>query len=175
MWYVLQCQSGKEESVLHACRRALPPEAMEDAFLLRCERLWRSDGAWKPVIRTMFPGYVFLESSRPRLLAAELGRCAGTGLYRPMEEAGWLIPVYEEEEERLRELCGKRRILPLSYGYRDRESGRDRFVSGPLKGRAGQIQTIDWHRRFARLEVPLARRKAVIWAGIKPDRRFLGG
>ena len=83
-----------------------------------------------------------------------------------MEEAGWLIPVYEEEEERLRELCGKRRILPLSYGYRDRESGRDRFVSGPLKGRAGQIQTIDWHRRFARLEVPLARRKAVIWAGI---------
>lgn len=45
MWYVFQCQSGKEESVLHACRRALSPEAMEDAFLFRCERLWRSDGA----------------------------------------------------------------------------------------------------------------------------------
>ena len=85
MWYVFQCQSGKEESVLHACRRALSPEAMEDAFLFRCERLWRSDGAWKPVIRTMFPGYVFLESSRPRLLSAELGRCTG-GL------PGWRFP-----------------------------------------------------------------------------------
>ena len=166
MWYVLQCQSVKEETVLRACRWALSPEAMEDAFLFRCERLWRSGGAWKPVIRMMFPGYVFLESSRPELLSAELGRYAGTGLYRPMEEPGWLIPVYGEEEERLRELCGQRRILPISYGYRDRKSGRDRFVRGPLKDRAEQILKIDWHRRFARLEVPLARRKAVIWAGI---------
>jgi transcriptional antiterminator NusG len=170
MWYVLQCQSGKEETVLRACRKAVSPEAIEDAFLFRCERLWRSDGAWKPVIRTMFPGYVFLESSRPELLSAELERYAGVNLFRPMEEPGYLIPVYEEEEERLRELCGKRRILQISYGYRDRESGRDRFVHGPLKDWAGQIQTIDWHRRFARLEIPLARRRAVIWAGIEAQK-----
>ncbi len=172
MWYVLQCQPGREETVLRACRRALSPEALEVAFFLRSERLWRSDWAWKPVLRRMFSGCVFLESGQPELLSAELKRYPGSGMLRAAEETGGLLPIYEEEEEALRRLCGERHVLPLSYGYRDRESGQDRFVRGPLKDRAGQILNIDWHRRFARLEVSLARRKAVIWAGIGPDGRF---
>ena len=167
MWYVLQCRSGREGTVLHSCRRQLSSEALEDVFVFRCERFWRSDGAWRRVERNMFPGYVFLQSRRPELLSRELR--GYPGIFHVLEEPGYLIPVYGEEESCLRELCGARHVLSLSYGYRDREAGTDCITRGPLKGREKRLLKLDWHRRFAQVEVSLARRRAVVWAGIGLD------
>lgn len=167
MWYVLQCRAGREEMILRSCRRQLSSEALEDAFVFRCERFWRSDGAWRQVERDMFPGYVFLQSARPDMLSEELRR--HREIFHILEEPGYVIPVYEEEEASLRDLCGARHVLSVSYGYRDREAGRDCITRGPLKGRETRLLKLDWHRKFAQVEVSLARRKAVVWAGIGLD------
>ena len=163
-WYVLQGRSGQEEKIIHSCRQHLSAEALDSAFLFRCERLWRSEGEWKLTQKEMFPGYVFLESSRPDLLSIELERYRT--IFKVMEEPGYLISVYQEEEHYLRRLCGEKHLLKLSYGYKDREDGISHITEGPLMGLEQRVARFDWHRRFAQVEVPLARRKLIVWAGL---------
>ncbi len=167
MWFVVRCRSGCEEEILRSCRTRLSPGALDEAFRFRCERFWRSDGAWRRVERDMFPGYVFLQSARPELLSEEIKKYRA--ILPVLGEPGYLIPVYQEEENYLRQLCGEQHVLRLSYGYRDRKHGCDCITKGPLKEAGSRILAIDWHRRFARVEVPLARRTAVMWAGVAFD------
>lgn len=163
-WYVLQCRPEQEEKILHACRNRLSPRALEEAFVFCCERLWKVDGVWKVVKKDMFPGYVFLQSSHPGTLSRELEEFRL--IFNVMKEYGYLISVYEEEEKTLRKLCGQDHFLKMSYGYRDRERGVSLITEGPLFGMREKIIKIDWHRRFAQVELELARRRAVIWAGV---------
>lgn len=169
MWYVLKCREGQEETILRSCRQHLSGEALTEAFLFRCERLWKSGGIWKRVEKDMFPGYVFLESSRPDLLSRELDQ------YRPiltvLEEDGYLISVYQDEEESLRALCGNRHFLPLSYGYK--KDGIDHITEGPLRDMGGMIRKVDWHKRYAQVEIPIARKNALVWAGVGLDQKWI--
>ncbi|MFQ9602849.1 MAG: transcription termination/antitermination NusG family protein [Staphylococcus aureus] len=61
-WYVLQCRTGQEDKIIRSCRQHISPNALEEVFSFRCERLWRTDGVWKLVEKEMFPGYVFLRA-----------------------------------------------------------------------------------------------------------------
>lgn len=162
-WYVLYSKPGREEEIVRSLNQRLSGEALEEAFVLRSERLWRAGGgSWKRIVKDMFPGYVFLRSSHPKRLSEELKEYRR--IVRVMEEPGYLISVYEEEEQRLRRLCGERHMMELSYGYR--EDGVDHIFSGPLKGLEGQILKADWHRRFAKLECSVAGKPAAVWAGL---------
>ena len=170
-WYVLQCRIGREREIIHSLNQHLSGEALEEAFCFQSQRLWRASGGhWKPIIKDMFPGYVFMQSTHPKRLSRELEEYRG--VVRIMEEQEYLISVYEEEEERLRKLCGTAHVLGLSYGYR--ENGVDCLLEGPLKGMEKQIIKADWHRRFAQVEIPISGRKNVVWAGLGlPDERSL--
>ena len=162
-WYVIQCRPGEEERLISSCKSRISPDALQEAFFFRSERLWRAGGGnWKRIIKPMFPGYVFLQSGRPELLFQEL--TPYREFLKVMEEPGYLISLYEEEEKNLRSLCGENHLLSLSYGYR--ENGKNFILEGPLKGREERILQADWHRRYARVELPIARRKTVVWAGL---------
>lgn len=168
-WYVLQCRTGQEDNIIRSCHQHLSACALNEAFTFHCERLWRTDGAWRLVEKEMFPGYVFLESGNPELLSEELEQYRK--ILRVMEEPGYLISVYDEEERNLRELCGKNHFLKMSYGYK--ADGIDHITAGPLKGLGERIARIDWHRRFAQIEVPVARKRSVVWAGLGLDERVV--
>ena len=166
-WYVLQCRPGREGEITASLKNHLSGEALEEAFFFQSERLWRANGSWERQTKELFPGYVFLQSSSPEKLSAELEEYRG--IVRVMEEPGYLISVYPEEETYLRRLCGENHFLALSYGYKDRESGYSKITRGPLAGMERQVASFDWHRRFAKLELTLGKRKAVVWAGLEID------
>ena len=71
-WYVLSCRPGEETEVIQACRTFLSPQAMEDVFQFSYERMRKYLGDWHVDTCPMFPGRVFLQSSRPELLLKEL-------------------------------------------------------------------------------------------------------
>lgn len=169
-WYVLQCREGQEEMIIRSCRQRLSFMAMEKAFSFCCERLWRVDGKWEPMRKKMFPGYVFLESSYPDLLFVELEQYRE--FLKVMEEPGYLFSVYADEEQNLRKLCGNYYYLGISYGYK--KNGTNYITGGPLKGMENQVIRFDWHRRFAQVELCIARKKSIIWAGLEPDKRVTG-
>lgn len=170
-WYVLQCRTGQEDNIIRSCRQHLSVCALNEAFTFHCERLWRTDGAWRLVEKEMFPGYVFLESGNPEQLSKELERYRK--ILRVMEEPGYLISVYEEEERNLRELCGADHSLKMSYGYK--ADGLDHITAGPLKGLEQRIIRVDWHRRFAQIEMAVAKTRSVVWAGIGLDESIVKG
>lgn len=165
-WYVLNCRAGQEKKILHSCRSHISSTALESAFCFRSERLWRLNGAWRLEEKEMFPGYVFLQSSCPEQLYEELEQYRK--ILKVMEEPGYLISVYKDEEEKLRELCGEDHCLKMSYGYK--EDRLNHITDGPLKGMESRILRIDWHRRFAQIEIPVARQRKIIWAGIAFDK-----
>ena len=82
-----------------------------------------------------------------------------------------MISVYEDEEKSLRELCGDRHYLKMSYGYK--ENGVDHITKGPLKEAGSRIIRIDWHRRFAQVEFTVAKKRAIVWAGVGLDESVL--
>lgn len=163
-WYVLHCKPGREDIIIRSCRQHLSKFVLEAAFTFRCERLWRVDGAWRPVEKELFPGYVFLQSSHTKELSEELEEYRR--ILKVMEENGYLISVYEDEEANLRMLCGEDHFLKMSYGFKDKENGISRITQGPLMDLGDRIIKLDWHRRFAQIEILLSRQKAVVWAGL---------
>ena len=170
-WYVLQCRPGQEQSTIQSCAQHLSEYALESAFNFRCERLWRVDGVWKTMEKDMFPGYVFLQSSHPGTLSKELDEYRG--IVKVMEDNGYLISLYDDEELFLRRLCGEEHYLKMSYGYIDREKGTACITEGPLKEIQSQIIKLDWHKRFAQVEIPLLRQKSVVWAGLGIARELV--
>lgn len=170
-WYILQCRIGQEETIIRSCRQHISTSALDHVFSFNCERLWRSNGFWKPVKRGMFPGYVFLESSRPEELSRELETYRR--ILKVMEEADYLISVYDEEEQYLKKLCGEHHYLGISYGCKTREKGISIIDKGPLKGFEKYIIKYDWHRRFAQVEIPLSGKKMIVWAGIEYKENIL--
>ena len=164
-WYVLNCRTGQEDEIMNSCRQHLSPDALEETFIFQCERLWRAEGGWALTRKEMFPGYVFLQSSQPELLSKELE--AYRKVVRVLEEPGYLISVYEEEEAALLKLCGENHILKMSYGYKDKENGQSYITEGPLCGLENKIKKIDWHKRFAVIDMPVARHNSVVWAGVE--------
>lgn len=163
-WYVLQCRKSREQEILSSLKKNLSNMAMDEVFTFGCQRLWHLEGEWKITEKSMFPGYLFIESKYPQILSKELYQ------YRPivkiLEEPGYLISVYEEEEVYLKHLCGPEHFLALSYGYKDHDKGESYITEGPLLGQEKWIKKYDWHRRYAQLEVSVAGKNVNVWAGL---------
>lgn len=163
-WYVLQCRPGQEAAILDSCRKHLSCYALDEAFVFRGKRLLKSEGVWRLVDKYLFPGYVFLQSSQPGALSKELEEYRS--FLRVIEESGYLISVYQDEEEALKRLFGEKHFLEMSYGYKDKAKGVSYITDGPLTMMREKIVKIDWHRRYAQLEVEVTRKKVVVWAGV---------
>lgn len=160
-WYVVQVTTGSEDHMCEVISRACDkfdaevPDAGEQVGLKECfnpkfESRKKRMGEWHDVERTLLPGYVVANVRNPVKLAIVLGRIEDFGrllatdeTYSPLDEAEreWLESYTEEN----------RRIVPLSYGFRDGDS----FVvaRGPLKGREATITRLDRKNCLAHIEL----------------------
>lgn len=98
----------------------------------------------------MFPHYVFLESEDRERLFGELKQYEK--ILTVLGEQDTLVPVYREEEQFLRSLCGESHHSGISKGYI--RGGCTHVTEGPLRGKERLIRKIDRHKRIAKLEMP---------------------
>ena len=68
MWYVIQVTTGKEEEMRLLIEREAGSEFYERCFYIRRERIWRRDGECIVHVETMFPGYLFVITDKPKEL-----------------------------------------------------------------------------------------------------------
>lgn len=161
-WYVLHCKAGQEETVIRSCKHHLSKIALEDAFQFSYERMKKYMGQWHVDTYRMFPKYVVLKTSRPKLLFEELKRYRE--IINVLENDGVLLEISAKEERLLDELCGSEHHLGLSRGIL--WDGSLRVLEGPLTGREALIHRIDLHRRIAVLNLKMMDNGQNIWAGI---------
>ena len=168
MWYVVQVQTGSEESVMIQCRKIIKECDQEGAvirkiFIPYYERKRRYNGAWHTERKIMFPGYVFIVSDNPEELVTKLRLIQG--LTKVLKTGNEIVPISESEVKVLQRLGGDEQVVETSIGLI--ENDRIIITSGPLEGMEGYIKKIDRHKRIAWLEIELMGRNMQAQVGLE--------
>lgn len=161
MWYVIQVYTGREMEIAQKCRDRVMEED-EDVFIPMAERQTKIRGEQQIIRTRLFPGYVFIETTRIEDFYMRLKQIkAMTKILRTGET---MTPLYGEEEAYLRKLGGADHIVKYSEGYL--EGDKLVVTSGALEGYGGRIKKILRHKRLVVLEVPLLGRLVDVTLGL---------
>jgi transcriptional antiterminator NusG len=141
-YYVIQVSAGSESLTEEYIEKIVSREAYSDLF--HPMRLVRKKfgNEWKDVHQKLLPGYVFVRTSSPDRLFAELKKVPKmTKMLGEGDE--FFVPLNDDEEEWLAWLLGKcsesetnpyiAYEVGISYAELD-ENDRIKVISGPLVG-----------------------------------------
>lgn len=92
-WYLVHAP-GREESTCRKVKKLISPDLLEDAFVMRRERITKRHGEWVTSTMSMYPEYFFVVTRDVNALDRELSRlsfpahvCKGeSSFYAPMAE-----------------------------------------------------------------------------------------
>jgi transcriptional antiterminator NusG len=121
------------------------------------------------VLRTIFPGYVLVQSEEVRELAKLSRKCKG--VFRFLENDGVFQEIRVEEIATLLHLTSNGGVIEVSKIETD-EFGFVQIVSGSLKGLEGQIRKVDKYRRRAKVVFRLDGQEFVIFLGIEFNKKY---
>ena len=191
MWYVIQVQTGREEQIIEEAGKYQVQEYFDSMFAPHCVKKKKYLGQWHTQQEILFPGYLFVISSRPEELyqalkrVPKLTKLLGTG-------EKW-TPMTKEDIAVVKRLSGKQLsgnteaaarqqgsktgqnaqedswLMDFSEGYIQGE--KVIVTKGPLKGMESKISRIDRHKRLAWLTVELFGRTVELQAGLEIVRK----
>ncbi len=163
MWYAVSTGKGREQIAIEKCRNALSTDVAVDIFAPLYQYVRKYEGQWNLIEEVLFPGYVFIESSKPKELEKQLMRIPNT--VTPVCIGGGFNPIYEEEKEILKKLMDGRCCIRMSCGVI--VDGRLIVEHGPLDKCIPNITRIDRHKRIAELGIELWREPRRIKVGLE--------
>jgi transcriptional antiterminator NusG len=122
---------------------------LNDAFVPRRESARHVSGEWITVQETLFPGYVFAETSHPDKLSGSL---RAVPLFTKLLKSDCaFIPLDRGEAAFLKDFGGAGHVIRMSRAI---EVGDViKVTEGPLQGREVLIQAIDRHKRTAFIQM----------------------
>lgn len=172
MWYVIQTVTGKEEELLTFMRTIIRRDLYTECFVIKAEWMKHLGGTWQIQKRTIFPGYVFIDTEQPEILFQELkdipkfSKILETGQFE-------FTPVNDKEKELLQLLIQKshlfERVICLSEIELD-DQGKIASICGALRYFKNQIIKFDFHKRFAVISVSALGGERTLLLGIKLNK-----
>ena len=155
-WYALFVKTGFEQKLDEYIRASVIGEGLSP-FVPKVERIIKLSGLIKTERKTMFPGYLFVETDlnnlefnrrmyNTRSFLQEIFRVVRYG-------ESFISSIHEEEKEFLIDLLNVEHCLEASRGIMDGD--RVYITEGPLIGRESIIKKIDRHKRKAVIEMDL--------------------
>lgn len=164
-WYLLKTWAGKEEELVKEIHRTVPPQMYKECFVIYQERIWRKQQ--KSIVHTepLFPGCVFLTCQEikplfyhteytPPSITAQIS-CGSLSIF----------PMTEEDAAFLERISGDNHIVKLSYVGKD-DKGNICRLSEPLNGCQGQIERMQFKKRYAMIRHRLWGEEQVLVLGI---------
>lgn len=146
MWYVIWTSTGMEEKTASKVRQMA---CQTRCFVPKRRVQVRRQGTWEFTEKTIFPGYLFVDTDDVESLAAEVAKLEG--FHTLLKEEKKYIPLSEREAELTESLCQNDGVVDFSQGII--EGDTIIVTSGPLRGQEGFIRKIDRHKRIAYLEI----------------------
>lgn len=145
-WYLLKTWIGREEEVAGEIRRNVPNDLYNECFVIYQERIWRKQQRSTVQLKPAFPGYAFLTCPAVKASWERLERIPA--ISRLIALGGLsMFPMMEEDARFLEKISGDEHIIRLSYVLKD-EEGNIRRLSGPLKDFLGQVERIQFKKRY---------------------------
>lgn len=150
LWYLLKTWAGREEELVETIHRTIPSCQYKECFVIYQERIWRRQQRSIVHRERLFPGCVFLTcEDRGRedglCLCPEKSLDAG---HRAAWGSAAVLPMMPKDGEFLEKISGEDHVVRLSYVEKE-EGGEIALVSGPLKKCAGQMERIQFKKRYA--------------------------
>lgn len=154
MWYVIQTVTGKEEELIAFIRTVLNKELYADCFIIKTEWLKRLGGEWLTQVEPLFPGYVFIETERPKDVFMEL-KCIPRFTRMLGNENFEFVAVRKEEKELLELLlCGERDLITL-VGLTMAPSGLIQKIEDKYQFLYNHIIRLNLHKRYLIIKVKI--------------------
>lgn len=170
MWYVIQVTTGKEEEMRLLIEREAGSEFYELCFYIKRERIWRRDGECIVHVETMFPGYLFVITDKPKELYWRLKEIPQfTKLLRTEDEI--FLSVENDEREFLENLLNgdKEDVVRLSK-VRLNEKKEIVSAEGPLEHYVGNIVKKKIRLRYVMIDVVLFGKERTVLVGVDVDQ-----
>lgn len=145
MWYVIWTSTGSEEKL---AKKVAELTCQNRCFVPRRIVQIRRKGDWFYTEKSMFPGYLFVDTDDVEELSLELRKIEGFSTILTVDKT--YCPMTGKDAEQVEELYGNHGIFDISKGII--EGDRIIVTSGPLMGQEGLIRKIDRHKRIAYLE-----------------------
>ena len=182
MWYVIQTITGKEQELVDSIRQVMTGERKnyERCFVLYQEYARRSGGKLEFCVEVLFPSYVFVETDTPEEFFLSLKQVPK--MCRLLENDGWFLNIYKEEEEFLRHMMEESKpskylgkfqkkqeneyIIRPSLVWVD-EEGRIEKAEGILRGYVDKIIKQRLRKRSVIIEMPFCGKTRRIRLGIR--------
>lgn len=163
MWYVIQVQTGHERAMAELIEHVAPGDVLDECFYPQFETEMKVRGAWVPVTKPLFPGYVIAVSDDPCALWSHLRKIPQPMRLLSMGED--YVPLSQQEVELIGGFSSKgNRVVPMSHAVKDGDTVV--VTSGPLLGREGLIKGVNRAKSVAFLETELCGRRVSIRVGL---------
>ncbi|RVU96710.1 antiterminator LoaP [Coriobacteriales bacterium OH1046] len=166
--YVIQVMGGQEEHTKALVLKLLADVA-SDCYTPAYECARKVGGVWRRVSRTLFPGYVFVETSDPAGLRDRLGEIPAFARLLGASDESFLA-LTDDEVAWLNAFANvETHVVEMSEGVI--EGDRILVTKGPLKGHEGLIRKVDRHKRLAELEIGMFGREKRVRIGLEIVRK----
>lgn len=147
IWLLTHCPEGQEEKIAEAIQPLINGGNIREAFVMTYACLKRYQGKWHTEQKSLFPGYLMLESEEGQMNTKELSFIEKNTPFQKVYTA-----LNHEEESFLRNISDSGHHIPMSRGYI--HNGKTYITEGPLSGMESCIRHIDRHKRLATVEIP---------------------
>lgn len=176
-WYLVKTWVGREEELAGKIRRIIPDQRFCECFVIYQERIWRKQQKSIVHVEPLFPGCVFLTAAmvheRGREAQIETTRIEAMQIEATQAEdvevignyGLRLLPLMQEDARFLEKISGKDHIVKLSYVQKDKEGNISR-LSEPLKGCRGEIERMQFKKRYAMIRHRLWGEEKILVLGI---------
>ena len=158
-WYVVQVETGREQSACKAIERAgRLADGLEagheplvrEVFSPRYRSRFKLHGEWHDEERQLLPGYVVAVTEEPWKLAQALRGVAG--FTRVLKAGETFAPLKDEDRGWIERWTTQGdRTIPMSFGYK--EGDKVVVTDGPLVGHEAMITRVNRRKRVAHLEI----------------------
>lgn len=153
-WYVLFVKTGREEKVEQLLKKRLDTDAFMP-FIPMHETLFKISGKVKKELKSLFPGYLFIESE---ISGMEFVKSISRAICDLMDVFRFLkygdtdqIAMNEHEKCMLLSLCNEDHCILSSSGI---IVGNSVYIKeGPLAGLESIVRKIDRHKRRAIIDL----------------------
>lgn len=192
-WYLIKTWAGREEELVKKIRRTIPKQRFCECFVIYQERIWRKQQKSIVHVEPLFPGCVFLTGTfvrgqgeetqikkmkiketkieETKLKETKLKETKLRGITKLKETGGignddfHLLPIMQEDARFLEKISGKDHIVRLSYVQKDKE-GNISWLSEPLHGCRGEIERMQFKKRYAMVRHRLWGEERILVLGI---------
>ena len=168
MYYVIQVKTGKEETMIEDIKKQLKDLSEYDVFAPFRKALRKNKGVMKEVKERCFPGYVFVNTEKPKELFEALywtpgftkllGREGLTTNFVPLnkDESRMIDILYSQNSEHVTEISN----------IEVKEGQTIKVLDGPLLGLETQIKKVNLHKRTVTVEFMMCGRLVETQIGI---------